>query len=265
MNTTTQKNLEEIEEEILDFKKLPIYEDAKRLMDHYSQSKDYPEDKLARAGIYQYPNVEFVKELAKLLNYLDGLCSSPVPIVEVCAGNGKLSYHLNKRLPKGKSIIATDRENKPHYYPPFKEFPSFREFYPPFRRHTKFVKDLDYREAIETYRPNIVLASWIPPNSDIGIKILYSPGVRFFVNIGVPDGLCGSAEIYRVGKSKVIDSVTRFSTSKPLRLDPEIYPCQVEVFQKTRAGLEYLLDKKIKPVDTFEYNFLKKMLKKKNQ
>ena len=82
--------------------------------------------------------------------YLDGLSKMikkhfpKAKVLEVGAGNGELTDQLKSR---GIDIIATDDGR--------------------WLLHKKHpVVDMDYREAIESYKPDLVIASWIPMGED---------------------------------------------------------------------------------------------------
>ena len=59
-------------------------------------------------NIFQILNEEFISSLAKFLIKLNGFYKDKSPIVEIGAGNGKLSYHLKKN---GVNIIPTDNHS----------------------------------------------------------------------------------------------------------------------------------------------------------
>ena len=74
---------------------------------------------------------------------------APARIVEVGAGNGELSHYLRQALrARGTDavVIASDRA--------------------PWPRTVGRVEALDYREALKTYRPHLVLCSWMPMGVD---------------------------------------------------------------------------------------------------
>ena len=115
-----------------------------------------------RYTLYNIENLELVSGLAFVLREL------PRPIIEVCAGRGKLSYWLRRF---GIDIIATDDY-------------SWRLWG---ERHG--VEKLDVWEALEKYSPRTVLGSWIPANASLGLAILSHPTVEFFIDISEgPEG-----------------------------------------------------------------------------
>lgn len=105
-------------------------------------------------------NVETIESVRSLSNVLKSL---PSPVVEVCAGRGKLSYWLRRF---GVKIIATDDYSWKLWGERFN------------------VERLSITEALEKYNPKTVLGSWIPANERHGVEILSFPSVEYFVDIG---------------------------------------------------------------------------------
>src|SRR3989338_1288963 len=87
--------------------------------------------------LYHVFTEEYVTVLAEIIKKL---AVSP-PIVEIVAGTGKLSYHLRKR---GILVIPTDDLSWNLY-----------------SRSRGLVENLNHRAALEKYRPQLVIASWI--------------------------------------------------------------------------------------------------------
>jgi len=103
---------------------------------------------------YQVLNSDFVYRLA------DELEAHKQPIVELCAGNGKLSYHLRKR---GINIIPTD------------------DFSWTMKRE-RFVERLSYDDAIRKYQPETALVSWCP--NETSLRGMLDSGIRNLFYIG---------------------------------------------------------------------------------
>lgn len=140
---------------------------------------------LRKVREYELLSVELVDDIAELLEGLPSF-DLDVPIVEVCAGKGKLSYHLQQRDIK---IIATDS-------------------YSTEMERMVIVERLDHKSAVETYNPRIVLASWMPNYKPIGADVLRHPSVEHLVHIG--DGkLCGTADRYRISNNYVSEEAGR--------------------------------------------------------
>jgi len=156
-------SMQEIMAKIIDIDRLPSYEEAKQLF-HFLEDRSHRDSGQRRwfnfcedHGVHNVYNIEFINALA---NEIRGLNDS-FPIVEICAGDGKLSHQLRKR---GIDIKPTDDYS---------------------RKLLKngLVEKLSHQEALGKYEPRVVLASWIP-YSTIGFDILDYPSVKQFINIG---------------------------------------------------------------------------------
>jgi len=156
-------SMQEIMDKIKDVDRLPSYEEAERLL-HLLEDRSH-RDYSQRGwfgfcqehGVHNVYNTEFIDALAdeiRRLNYS--------PIVEICAGDGKLSHQLRKR---GIDIKPTDN-------------------YSWDLSKDGLVEKLSHQEALKKYEPRVVLASWIPYQARIGFDVLDSPSVRYFIDIG---------------------------------------------------------------------------------
>ncbi len=166
MQSTTIPAQRRIIEKILSIGELPTYAEAEALLRlFYRKYKGSHADKWEKfcnaSGIYNIWNVEFVKTLAEEIRRLGSF-----PIVEICAGNGKLSYHLRKA---GIDIKATDSQG----YDPF-------------------VEEHDHAKTLKKYKPQVVVASWSPKDR-ISHDVLDYPTVNHYLHIGNPD-MCGIGE-----------------------------------------------------------------------
>lgn len=86
-------------------------------------------------GINTILTQEFVDELQKEMQRRR---LADIPMIEICAGKGKLSYHLRKL---GIDIIATD------------------DYSQKMERDESLVERLNHEEALEKYKPRLVIAS----------------------------------------------------------------------------------------------------------
>lgn len=114
---------------------------------------------------FQFWNKQFNDELEKILKKL-----KPKLILEVGAGDGTLSKILNDR---GFNIIATD-----NYSWPFK------------KRFFK-VEKIDYRKALEKYKPDVVINSWMPLGTDWTKDFRKAKSVKHYITIGEVNACCG--------------------------------------------------------------------------
>jgi hypothetical protein len=177
-------NLERLTQQIVSIEALPTHRDLAIAREdiHYETSLFYD------YNLYQIWTKEFVTGLAKAIKRLE-----LSPVIEICAGNGKLSYHLRRH---GVDIIATDDYSMDYSTP-------------------AFVERLSHKEALKRYNPAIVVASWIPMNSDIGEECLRYPSVRKLLAIG--DGGCSSYEkICPLADHEYLDQLDKYTIGRTL-------------------------------------------------
>ena len=124
--------------------------------------------------IYEFMNKEYLDDLSKYLieNYKE---NKKIKILEVGAGNGKLTYHLRKILEEktpGKfEIIATDSGE--------------------WQIETLYeVEKIELEEAIKKYKPNVIICSWMPLNKDFTEIFRKYENIKEYILIGDPD-VCG--------------------------------------------------------------------------
>lgn len=135
--------------------------------------------------IYEYPTAEFVSGLA---DYLAGRLAAITPavgtvprILEVGAGQGRLSFLVDKALRErgvAADVFAVDTFN----WQGSKESPSV-------------ASEMDFRSALDTVQPDIVIGAWLPSTEKFGADDLYdwtkdfrkTPSVKEYILIGEPD------------------------------------------------------------------------------
>jgi len=139
------------------------------------------------SGTYEFLTSDFVNLLAKyLIDRVEllqraQLKKKVVKILEVGAGDGRLTYFLREAMADlpHVDIMATDlRKNATP------EAETSRCFAP--------VYSFGYREALEKFRPNIVICSWMPMGIDWTASFREQTNVSEYVLIGETDwGVCG--------------------------------------------------------------------------
>lgn len=154
---------------------LPAYEDAVALMRECDERT--PEgvagpgswlEHCEERGVFHYFTREFVGRLARLIVGLDA-----ETCVEVGAGDGVLARGLGEQ---GVIVAPTDPQ------------PAGPE-----------VVALGAREAIERYKPDLVIACWPPADAHVEVTVLGAPGVTAFVYIGqMINGQVGPAQMWTV-------------------------------------------------------------------
>ncbi len=142
--------------------------------------------------IFQLLNVEFIRELAKYIKEID-----PKIILEVGAGNGLLGKYLTKEL--GKEIIMTDdyswwgRDG--------------------IKLQNKDVIKMNYEVAINRYKPDFIIASWIPYKRWWTNDFRKCESVMGYILIGEgPGGCTGSDMDWKTNwKMRELEEVENFS------------------------------------------------------
>lgn len=138
--------------------------------------------------IYQILTLEFVKDLAALLNAIRSNDTRNGPILEVMAGDGLLSHYLQPLLTS--QIISTDAKTSRDQI----EFP-------------KSMEQLDALEAIAKYEPSLVLMSWEP---------FYSDTSRTIIETGIPTVWIGDPRACAVSSS--IHEIEHLNHASPFLL-----------------------------------------------
>ncbi len=167
---TTARRIECVEE-------LPLWEDVVQLYEHLKGVTKIGY-RVGWSGFCHSINVhhvfnhEFVESLAEEIRKL-GING---PIVEVCAGNGKLSYWLSQ---SGIPVTGTDNYS-----------------YKGIKRNAKHVKRLSHKQALKRYNPELVIGCWLP-GGGIELDVLDYPSVKHYLDIGEGRGGCtGDEGIY---------------------------------------------------------------------
>ena len=124
------------------------------------------------APVFEIWNSDYLDLFSKYLASV-----KPKVIVEVGAGNGKLSHNLRQRLPEVK-IVATDDAS-------WNIEPVFA------------VENVEIVEALDKYCPDVVISSWMPYQHDWTPLFRACKSVKEYILIGETDsGCCGSEETW---------------------------------------------------------------------
>lgn len=123
--------------------------------------------------IYECLNQQHVDALANFLKPYK-------KILEVGAGNGRLSHFLRERLPDA-SIVAIDNGSW--------------EIEPLFS-----VEKMEIDEALEKYQPEIVISCWMPYQADWTPMFRACSSVQGYILIGETDGGCCGTETLWFGE-----------------------------------------------------------------
>jgi hypothetical protein len=124
--------------------------------------------------VFQLLNIEFIRELAKEIKKVN-----PEIILEVGAGEGLLGKFLSKELEK--DIILTDDYswwNKEKI-----------------KIENKDIIMLDYIKAIKRYKPDFIIASWIPYKKWWTKEFIKCKSVKAYIVIGEGPGGCTGSDM----------------------------------------------------------------------
>lgn len=171
---------------------------------------------LRARGIFEIWTQEYIelfgKYLADRIQVYKKDNKDPVTILEVGAGDGKLTHYLRKSLdrfaPGSFQIHATDvgREEGMHdEYQVLRTFP---------------IEEIDNKRAIKKYQPAIVIFSWMPTNTDYTHEFREADCVQEYILIGLRDeeamGYDWDMENFRTGSEEetpqyILDGFERIS------------------------------------------------------
>ena len=147
-------------------------------MKYFDRLKSFPMDLIGwcdQHSVFQVPNLEFVQELAREIKEIGAEI-----ILEVGAGRGTISRHISKMI--HNNIILTDNYswwNNEHNKEKI-EFPD--------------VINMNYKDAIEKYKPDLIIASWIPYKAYWTKDFRECPSAKGYIIIGEDRGGCTGSE-----------------------------------------------------------------------
>lgn len=149
----------------------------------YEKWKRFVENK--ESPVYEIWTEEYIEGLSNYLveraESLQTLGKKPLTVLEVGAGDGKLSHFLQQKLeeklPGVFKIIATDSgEDKIKTDCP--------------------IEIIDYKQALNKYQPAVVICSWMPLGVDFTAVFRATPSVREYILIGEINGCCGNRQTW---------------------------------------------------------------------
>lgn len=121
--------------------------------------------------VFQMANFEFVDELSKKIKEID-----PETVLEIGAGRGIISNHIMNIL--DREIILTDDHST------WEDNEDGQKIENP-----KVIK-MDYKKAINTFKPDLIIACWIPYQKCWTKYFRLSPSVKGYILIGEGRGGC---------------------------------------------------------------------------
>lgn len=100
----------------------------------------YTEEMVSALAVYLSSRLQEITELRA------SRLTKPLTMLEVGAGDGRLSHYLRGRLPPGVCVIATDAKLR--------------------SQSACAVESLDVRDAVARYEPSVILSCWMPAGRD---------------------------------------------------------------------------------------------------
>ncbi len=178
-------------------KSIPKYDKAVNIIlntDWFSVCHEY--------GIFEIFTQEYIKELS---NFIEKRFGKNIKIVEVCAGDGRLTKVLKE---KGFNIIGIDdRSRQKDEKGKTKEKQDIK--YP------DFIINQEALQYIKDIKPELIIASWIEYGSDLDIKIVET-GIPLII-IGEGHGGCtGTFEFWNRDEFKYekLDKATKYNIAR---------------------------------------------------
>jgi hypothetical protein len=170
---------EYLREKLKDPKVLPTREEVQKAFPNWELWHEYYSSD--ENPIYDVFTEEYIEKLSDYLaeqveNY-GATEAKPLVIVELGAGNGKLSHFMeqkiDEKMPGKVKIIAIDSEED-----------NIKKVFP--------VEKMDIKEALEKHRPDIAISSWMPYKIDFTNDIRKCKNLKEYILIGESDaGCCG--------------------------------------------------------------------------
>ncbi|WP_010251065.1 class I SAM-dependent methyltransferase [Acetivibrio cellulolyticus] len=123
-----------------------------------------------KKGIYCFYSKKLLKELANLIGDLK--------CIEIGAGDGTLTRFLKAY---GVSCLATDDYSWNNYI-----------------QYPDYVEKIDAKEALNKYKPDVVICSWAPPGNAFEKTVFKTESVKLYIAIGTKNhALTGNYEAYQ--------------------------------------------------------------------
>lgn len=168
---------------------LPSIEDLRKAFSSEEEFHKY----IHETTSYEIFTHEYVAQLAHYLIYrfdMKDKNGNPIKILEVGAGNGRLSHFLRTELSREGDkrqeyeVIATDDAS-------WTEAQGHDQKV----RLGVEVQELDYKEATTKLKPDVIISSWMPPNED-WTPVFRDNNVEEYILIGQIDGASGGLDTF---------------------------------------------------------------------
>jgi hypothetical protein len=207
---------------------LPSYDEVAEIIDSYSDDDGHSKLDLEEENkwfaflkdkvnpVFEIWTKEYIERLSSYLSeravLYGGTAENPITILEVGAGDGKLSHFLTMRLKETHSdainLVTTSFQSKQFNIP---------------LKHSN-VETLSQKDAILKYKPNIILCSWMMPREDWTPDFRSEKSVLEYILIG-PEGPCGNDETW----SRTYQELENLSEVQISRIDILHAPSKVPI------------------------------------
>jgi hypothetical protein len=177
---TTDERVEVLKNKLKDPGYLPKYKEIMTTFEKAESTIDlfrfcYEKD----SSIFEFLNEEFIDSFSDYLSQrvreLNASEDEPIIVLEVGAGNGRLSHFLRQKLdfklPGKVEVVAIDSGQW-----------DIKTTFP--------VETLEHVEALRKYQPDIVIFSWMPYEEDVTDDFRATQSVNEYILIGETDGGC---------------------------------------------------------------------------
>ncbi|MBS3072011.1 hypothetical protein J4408_03400 [Candidatus Pacearchaeota archaeon] len=190
------EKFESILSKMTEYSTLPTFKEARQIWKYLSVKNDEDfnhlswGELLSRAKILNVHTYELINGLARVIEQI-----GEQPIIEICAGDARLSYHLQNR---GVQIKPIDDNS--------------------YNLSKGKTEILSHADALKKYNPKIVLGCWVHPEEQIGFDVLDFPSVNHFIDIG--EGIGGATwmtnKIYtkRDFKIKELEDLSKYCLNR---------------------------------------------------
>jgi len=164
-----------------------------------------------QSPIFEIWTREYIENFSNYLSErskaLGGTKENPTVILEVGAGDGKLSYFLNKRFQEVK-------EDTIKYCTTGIDIIGRFEIKSPFNN----VENISEKDALKKYKPSIVISSWMNYGEDWTEDFRNTKSVHEYILIG-PRGPCGTEETWENSENFKVDYRKDLNKFQLSRLD----------------------------------------------
>ncbi|MBD3328097.1 hypothetical protein GF340_02210 [Candidatus Peregrinibacteria bacterium] len=173
----TLPSASELREKLKDHKILPKRKEVEKAFPTYELWYEYFSNETE--PVFDVLTEEYIEKLSDYLTEqiekYGANTEKPLVILEIGAGNGKLSHFLkqkiNEKAPGKAKVIATDSGEW-----------NLKQLFE--------VEKINHKDALQKYQPDITLFSWMPHKEDLTKDTRKCKNLKEYILIGESDGGC---------------------------------------------------------------------------